>query len=101
MDISYKVDASLRLKYVYYLGEGEGTKRAKKEEKALSTQGAKKRGRKPKSSAKVLVEEVAGVGANLQGEGEEADALMRIKSMPRLRQPEKGLLWKAPVAKMY
>ena len=44
---------------------------------------------------------MAGVGANLQGEGEEADALMRTKSMPRLRQPEKGLLWKAPVAKMY
>jgi hypothetical protein len=78
-------------------------KRAEKEkEKASAAKGPKKRGCKPKSSAEVPVEEVTGVaGANLQGEGEEADALVRTDNMPELRQPEKGLLWKAPVAKMY
>ena len=77
-------------------------KRAEKEkEKASAAKGPKKRGRKPKSSAEVPVEEVTEVaGASLQGEGEAADASVRT-DMPGLRQPETGLLWKAPVAKMY
>ncbi|USP82170.1 hypothetical protein yc1106_09444 [Curvularia clavata] len=77
-------------------------KRAEKEEKASAAKVPKKRGRKPKNSAVVTVEEVTGVaGASLQGEGEEADPPVRADNMPGLRQPETGLLWKAPVAKMY
>ena len=76
-------------------------KRAKKEEKALAAKVPKKRGRKPKRSAKVPVEEVTeSAGANLHGESEEADAPVQT-DMPGLRQPEVGLVWKAPVAKMY
>ncbi|EMD62799.1 hypothetical protein COCSADRAFT_37704 [Bipolaris sorokiniana ND90Pr] len=60
-------------------------KRFEKEEKALAAKVPKKQGRKPKSSAKVPAKEVAKVaGANLQGEGEEADALVRADNMPGL-----------------
>ncbi|ENH98512.1 hypothetical protein COCC4DRAFT_155567, partial [Bipolaris maydis ATCC 48331] len=59
-------------------------------------------GVKLQSLATVTVEDVREVaGANLQGEGEEADAPVRADNIPGLRQPETGLLWKSPVAKMY
>ncbi|KAL6169275.1 hypothetical protein ACJQWK_04310 [Exserohilum turcicum] len=77
-------------------------KRAEKEEKVSAAKVPKKRWRKPKNSAAVPVEEVTEVaGANLQGEGEEADAPVRADNMLVVRQQETGLLWKAPVAKMY
>ncbi|EMD63976.1 hypothetical protein COCSADRAFT_36576 [Bipolaris sorokiniana ND90Pr] len=77
-------------------------KRAEKEEKASAAKVPKKRGRKPKSSAEVPVEEVTEVaGASLQGEGEAADATVQTNNIPGLRQPETRPLWRAPVAKIY
>jgi hypothetical protein len=73
--------------------------RKREREKASAAKGLKKQGREPKSSARVPIEEATDVaGANLQGEGEEADAPVRTDN---IRQPETGLLQKAPAAKMY